>query len=220
MDGAVVNHTLDDVWKKFDELKASHESGSNDACLSYGTVRLVTLLEQFCRIEHHQHRLKLLPQQPRQWKYLPSIQVLADVFQMFDAKISRKECEDKIRLYGKNHNMIDDRVPIGSDKEARCLANAILPQYDESVVEWMWLYTLSFQRAGTITKCFRDVTFTKAQHRDLNRLFGRRNAVVHTMSEHPADKADFGLVESLFEMISPGAAASKWGSVRPRRTCN
>lgn len=220
MGGAVANHTLDDVWRKFHELRDLHESGSNDACLSYGTVRLVTLLEQFCRIEHHQRRLKLLPQQPRQWNYLPSVQVLVDVFQMFDAKINRKKCEDKIRLYGRNHSMTDDRVPIKSDKEAQCLANTILPQCDKSVVEWMWLYTLSFQKARVIKKYFSSVMFTKAQHRDLNRLFGRRNAVVHTMSEHPADKADFGLVESLFEMISPGAAASKWGSVRPRRTYN
>lgn len=109
MDGMLAGHALDDVLDDFDKLKASYASSDNDHCSRYDVVRLVTLLEQFCRIEC-QRRGSC---SNHQWKkHRPSVHVLVDVFQMFDAKINRKKCEAGILLY---YDMTDSIVPIKSD---------------------------------------------------------------------------------------------------------
>lgn len=198
MSGTPPGYTMEEVWGSLKDLKELHEAGRMGYCANYVTIRLVTLIEQFCRITYRRRRLKF------NWKEAPppiTIQILVDVFRRFDPGIRHAECELIIRLFGvRNGKSVDGKIRLKSDDEVRDLVETVLGKHDPDAEEWIRLYMLSFQNVKSI-KDRLGVSFTQEQDRGLNRLFSRRNAVVHTPSDLQVDKAAFPLVESLFTLI-------------------
>ncbi len=198
MSGTPPGYTLEEVRGSLNDLRVSHESGRMEHCANYVTIRLVTLIEQFCRIAYRRRHLEY------DWKQAPppvTIQILVDVFRRFDPGLKHEECELKIRLFGnRNDKSADGKIRLKSDDEVRGLVRTVLKKQDPDVEEWIRLYTLSFQSVKSI-KDRLGVSFTQEQHRDINELFGRRNTVVHTPSDRQVNESTFAMVESLFLLI-------------------
>lgn len=198
MSGVPPGYTPDEVWDSLRDLKASYRSGHMVHCSNYVTIRLVTLIEQFCRIVYRRRCLEY------DWKQAPppiTIQILVDVFRRFKPDINHEKCEFKIRLYGSRSNRgTDDKIRLKSNDEVRDLVKTVLGKQDPDAEEWIRLYMLSFQSVKSI-KDRLGVLFTEEQHRGINELFGRRNTVVHTPSDRQVNKSTFVMVESLFQLI-------------------
>lgn len=215
MSGTPPGYTVEEVRKSLKDLKKSHEDGCMEHCGNYVTIRLVTLIEQFCRIVYRRRRLKY------DWKKSPriTIQILVDVFQRFKPGIEHDECEHKIRLFGaRNGENIDGRIRLKSDNEVRDLVKAVLGKHNSDAEEWIRLYMLSFQSVKSI-KTKLSVSFSLTQINDLNKLFGKRNAAVHASSDTQVDESAFGMVESLLKLINDGdSPRGNAGPVRGRPT--
>lgn len=192
-------YTLKEVWDSFNDLKAMYESGRMTSCDNYITIRLVTVIEQFCRVVYKHRRLEY------DWKQAPpsiAIHILADIFQKFDPNIEYDECELRIRLYGKHSDKsVDSRIRLKSDIEVQSLVKTVLKKQNQDAVEWIRLYMLSFQSVKSIKDKPGVPFLTKDLHNDLNNLFGRRNVAVHTLSDNQVDKLAFTTVELLFTLI-------------------
>lgn len=193
-------HTLEGVRDSFKCLKESYESNNMTHCTNYVTIRLVTLIEQFCRIAYRGSMSEC------DWKSQTppriAIQILVDVFRLFNPDIEYEKCEFEIRRYGRNSKKDTDRgsIHLKTDTEVRSLVRDVLGKEDADTVEWILLYMMSLQNVKSI-KDRLDVSFSREDEEALNRLFGQRNAVVHTPFDQQADRTAFDVVDTLFSVI-------------------
>ena len=82
-----LGYTLKEVWDSFKDLENSYASGRMDSCSNYITIRLVTLIEQFCRVAYKHRNLAY------NWKQTQPVAmpILVDVFQRFSPGINRSQ---------------------------------------------------------------------------------------------------------------------------------
>ena len=189
-------YTLIEIRDSFNNLRTSYESGRMDHCTNYIPIRLVTLIEQFCRVVHKQGQAKY------DWDYRPvSLPILVDVFQRFKPDI--KDCEFKIRMYrthAGSQTGTDDVIRLRSDDDVCNLVESVLSEPNQEVFEWIRLYMLSFQSLKSI-KDELEVSFPQLMNVECNKLFSIRHAVAHTMSDHQVSRSMFVMVDSLLHMI-------------------
>lgn len=198
MSDALPGHTLDEVWDSFGDLKDSYESGSMAPCANYVQIRLVAIIEQFCRVTYKRRKLKY------DWKQNPpriAIQILVDIFQRFDPDIKRNECENAIWEYvDRGDRNMDAGIHLKSDVEVRGLVKNVLKKQNSDAAEWIRLYMLSFQSLKSI----RDklgVGLPPKMAMQCNELFGMRHAATHTLSDHQVNNTTFDVVERLLHLI-------------------
>lgn len=209
MSDTLVGHTHEEVLHSFNNLRESYESDNMVNCNNYITIRLVTLIEQFCRVTYKQ----LKPEYDKKNKRYIAVQILIDIFKKFDPNIKPDECDIKIRQWyrnrnGKDHDKDNDNSRNeGADgsiqlnyNETQKLVEIVLKKQNLEAVEWILLYMLSFQSVKNI-KNMLGVSFTTEQHKKLNNLFGSRHAVVHTISDRRACENMFIMVKLLFDQI-------------------
>ena len=203
MNGTSAGYTWKEVRDSFTDLKTAYDSGSMTHCTNYIPIRLVTLIEQFCRVAYKQRRLKY------NWKPAPppvTTHILIDIFQRFCPNIKYTDCELGIRMYGNLNYPHDDKVRLKSDADVQELVTTVLGRAHPDAAEWICLCMLSFQNVKSI-KNKLNVLLSPGQEAKLNELFGRRHTVVHTLSDRQAGKAAFDVVESLFTLIENTSAS-------------
>lgn len=199
MSDALQGHTLDEVWSSFWDLKKSYESEDMALCANYIPIRLVTIIEQFCRVTFKRRKLTY----KKEWSSSPiAVPILADVFCRVDPGIKRDECEDRIREYRDRINKsTDGGIRLKSDGEVCRLVECVLEEQNAEATEWIRLYTLSFQNLKSI-KDRLDVGITREVGERCDELFGIRHAAAHTLSDRRVGNAAFATVESLLILIN------------------
>lgn len=202
MSDALPGHTLDEVWYSFRELRDSYESWNMAPCANYVPIRLVTIIEQFCRVTYKRRQLTY------DWKQSLSpiaIQILVDIFQRFVPDIKRDECKIRIRKYGnRSGKSVDGSVRLKSDAEVCNLVETVLKKQNPDAAEWIRLYMLSFQNLKSIRDKL-EMEFSPDVAMQCNELFGTRHAATHTLSDHQVNNATFAVVEKLLRLINSGA---------------
>ena len=189
-------YTMIEIRDSFNNLRTLYESGRMDHCTNYISIRLVTLIEQFCRVVYKQGQAKY------DWDYRPvSLPILVDVFQRFKPDI--KDCEFKIRMYRTHVGLqtgTDDVIRLRSDDDVYNLVKSVLNEPNQEVFEWIRLYMLSFQSLKSIKDAL-EVSFPPLMNMECNKLFSIRHAVAHTMSDHQVSRNVFVMVDSMLHMI-------------------
>lgn len=189
-------YTLIEIRDSLNNLRISYESGHMDHCTNYIPIRLVTLIEQFCRIVHKQGRAKY------DWDYRPvSLPILVGVFKRFKPDI--KDCEFKIRMYRTHDGSqteADGIIRLRSDDDVCNMVESVLNEPNQEVFEWIRLYMLSFQSLKSI-KDKLEVSFPPLMNVECNKLFSMRHAAAHTLSDHQVSRSMFVMVDSMLHMI-------------------
>ena len=201
MSDVLQGHTRDEVWSSFRNLKELHESECMAPCASYIPIRLVTIIEQFCRVTFKRRKLTY----EKEWSASPiAVPILVDVLCRFDPDIKRGECENRIREYRRRVNKsTDGGIRLKSDNEVCRLVESVLEEQNAEAAEWIRLYTLSFQNLRSI-KDKLDVGITREMGERCDELFGMRHAAAHTLSDRRVGNAAFATAKALLKLINTG----------------
>lgn len=199
--GMAYIYTLDGVRDQLNDLKKLYESGHMKYCTNYIPIRLVAIIEQFCRVAYKHNNTK------HGWRYRPvAMPILIDIFQQFKPDIKYAEFDSRIREYraqksAKLQASTGDCLNFKSAKDVCELVKFILGEANNDTVEWIHLCMLSFQNLKDI-KDKLGVSFPAQVNERCNKLFGIRHAVAHTTSDHQVGQDAFAMVDSMFDAIT------------------
>ncbi len=154
-------------------MKGLRESEDIVPCANYIPIRLVTTMEQVCRVTFKRRRLTY----KKEWSPPHiAVPILADVFCRVDPSIKSDECEDGIREYRCRVNKsTDGGIRLKSNGEVYRLAECVLKKQNAEAAEWIRLYTLSFQNLKSI-KDKLGTGITREIGERCDELFGMRHA--------------------------------------------